>query len=496
MTAWPDLLATALVGTDRRGPATDDAARQLLGEAAAWSVYRRAGVRAMRGLTAPAPAPVESRPVVPAAAASRLAVLMDAEPFAGTDAAGRTALRVEWLRAVIDLDLRVPPEYLPILMEHARIAAEVRPLVMAAGGARTAWLLAQNPQWSFLTATVDESGADDPVTWQEGTTGQRTGYLVALRRSAPEEARALLVADWPQLDVDERTHLLAALAVGLGPADEEFIEQALDDRRREVRFVAGELLSDLPGSAYQDRMARRTAEYLTIVDNRLVVNPPAECDPTMRRDGIDHRPPTGIGARAWWLRQVVAHTPLAAVTDLDPAAFLALPVDDDWAAVVQEGLAEAAKEQRDPRWSAALLDALTPRLAANKALAAVIADLLPALDDADILQRTVAVLTRPPGELTRLVPVLLDRCPAPWSDELAEAALRNVLVVGLTTPAPYDVYAATRTAGLRLPHSYAARATELAERLTTKDSFDRRAQIFDRLVQTLQFRHSMIQELA
>ena len=48
---------------------------------------------------------------------------------------------------------------------------------------------------------------------------------------------------------------LDSLRTGLGPQDEPFLEQALADRSRNVRAVAAELLSALPGSALAARMA-------------------------------------------------------------------------------------------------------------------------------------------------------------------------------------------------------------------------------------------------
>ena len=51
----------------------------------------------------------------------------------------------------------------------------------------------------------------------------------------------------------QRASLLAVLAPGLSLDDEEFLETALDDRAGEVREVARQLLSRLPGSAFRRR---------------------------------------------------------------------------------------------------------------------------------------------------------------------------------------------------------------------------------------------------
>src|SRR4030095_13683956 len=89
---------------------------------------------------------------------------------------------------------------------------------------------------------------------------------------------------------------------------------------------------------------------------RLVVKPPDELDPALRRDGVGAAPVRGIGAGAWLLEEVVAGTPLATWTDLDPAGYLALARGHDWANPLLHGWAKAAVTQRDVPWAAALLD--------------------------------------------------------------------------------------------------------------------------------------------
>lgn len=513
MTGWPDLLATALVGTDRRGAATDEAAQTLLDEAAGWTLYRRAGVRTVDGLPAADPAPAESRPVVPPAAADRLAVLADPESD-GLDATTRLELLGEWLSTVVSRDRRVPGEHLPDLFELARRHVHLRRLVVAAAGARAGWLAGLNPEWTFLTATPDRSAAADPASWLEGTPGQRAGHLAERRRADPPAARALLADEWGTLGPDERAGLLAELAVNLDRADEDFLEQALDDRRKEVRSVAVGLLASLPGSAYNARMAERARACLTVVRGRLVVTPPTEFDPALRRDGVEPRPPARTGERAWWLRQILARAPLP--ESVAPVALLSTV--DEWADELYRGLAQAAAQRRDPRWAAVLLDLLAPRLKPGDVDWPVVEELYAALPPDDLVARAEDALADPAGGLGRLLVRLLAECPVPWPDRLAIAVLSGLETHARRDRMPYDLFAVGRLAAVRMPPTLAGadqagnlggagHGSSLADlAAAAADRFradppdptrpnNGRVEVFDRLTMVLRLRHEMIREI-
>jgi hypothetical protein len=469
---WTDLLATALVGTDRR---PGIAAAALLDRAAAVSVYRRAGTRPVEGLAPPAPAPVEDNPVVRAAAANRLAILADPDIYG--DATIRLALLAEWLAEAGRRGWLVPPELLPDLLDLGRRQRELRPLVVIAGGARLGWLARQNPEWTYILLTEGEP-ARDGRGWHDGTRGQRMTYLTALRRTDPAAGRALLTEEWSALPPDERVELLPRLAVGLGPEDEEFLEAALDDRRREVRVAAIDLLGALDGSAYNERMATRARAGLTAHDGVITVRPPAECDPSMRRDGVVPKPPSGIGERAWWLEQVLSRSPLA--TWGDPS-FLGHSIEEGWDVVVLRGLARAASSQRDSAWADALLDRID--LAASPA---IVAQLYPALGPAELVKRATEAMHDETAGLGRLIEYVLEHCPAPWPDGLATAVLAGLEAHARHRRMPYDLYRVSRIAALRMRPTFAALAAEIAQRAHG---------VFEPLAEIVQLRHEMIQEL-
>jgi hypothetical protein len=323
-----------------------------------------------------------------------------------------------------------------------------------------------------------------------GTRAQRLHHFHRSRRTDPAAAREWLERDWPALIPDERAELVAALATGLSGADESALERALDDRRKEVRDAAVGLLARLPHSEHQARMAARARAYLSIGDDGgLVVNPPAECDLGMRRDGITPKPPAGVGARAWWLEQVVALAPQTAWPG-SAEEFVRRPVPDGWSTTVHRGLARAAAMQRSPAWAAATLDALGTTHPWDRAAAAA---LYPILDGDQLVARATAALSE---AVNATWGPLLAACPAPWSDGLARAALVGISAFARRSELAGDLYQLCRLGAFRLPVTYAPAARALAEGMSAEGAAPQRGlSALTRMAAVLDFRQEMAAEL-
>jgi hypothetical protein len=493
---WSEIVAAATVGTDRSG-GTDAQATALLEEAAVASVRRRAGAHPVAGLDAPTPAGEETADLAVPAAAARLSVLLAAQDGARLDADTRAALLPEWLSAAATHRRRVPPELLPDLLEAGRRSRDLRPHILAAGGVRVRWLAAQRPEWAYLATTVDAQPVEstDERAWQEGTTGERHGYLAAARRADPAAARALLERDWAGIAGDERGKLIATLRTGLAPDDEALLERALDDKRKEVRTTAADLLAVLPGSAYQQRMSERTRACVT-VGRKITVSPPAECDAGMLRDGVHAKPPTGTGERAWWLEELIARTPLKSWTTDDPAAFVKLKVADDWTWPLRRGLARAAVMQRDSAWAGALLDAFAARVRGgehqeDRLLAEA---LLPVLGAAELAARaTAAVRAFPEAVLGSYRQ--LELCPVPWPAELTAAVFAGIAATAIDAKQGYRVGEICRLAAVSAPVAAMGDAERIATGLASARPDSPNLDSVQRLADVLHFRHDMIQEL-
>lgn len=457
---WDQFVAAALVGTERQdvprtalpdvhGPSESDPAARLLDGAALLAIQRRAGYQAAAGPLEPAPPEDQER--VPASAGQRLARLLDGD---------HQRLLPEWVETAAARELRVPEELLPALLDRGATDRSLRPYLAAVAGRRGRWLAGLNPAWSFLL----EERAGGTEVWELGTRGDRRNYLSELRSRDPAAAREALLTTWGQESAADRATFLALFDTGLSAADEEFLERVLDDRRREIRQVAADLLTRLPGSALGRRMAARSVACLrterTLRGARVVAEPPTVWDPSLERDGVRERPPKGAGQRGWWLEQLLAHTPLATWTSHLGAtpADIVRRVSGDWKTEIHAGWVRAAIVQRDPDWALALLD----REPSGDLLA-----VLPAPARSAAGARVVAAMSFDGHLIT-----LLGAVPGPWSGPLAAAVLAKIEQAA----GAWRVRELSRLAGERMDPSLHDRARD------------------EGLAETLRFRHDMLRE--
>src|SRR5207247_4934337 len=139
------------------------------------------------------------------------------------------------------------------------------------------------PTWEYAAVP------GDAPQFATGSRAARIAILRALRNAGPARARDLLAAAWRELAAEERAALLDTLAINLALDDEPFLEAALDDRAREVRRAAAELLARLAGSRLVTRMIDRVRPRLARaagVEKALGVTLPEQCAAAMARDGV------------------------------------------------------------------------------------------------------------------------------------------------------------------------------------------------------------------
>ncbi|MFL6072700.1 MAG: DUF5691 domain-containing protein [Mycobacteriales bacterium] len=470
---WTELVGAVLVGTDRRPVRTggDD----LLAEAAEAALERYAGwLPPPAGGQPPDPAPEDPRPRVPDAAGRRLRRMLAGE---------HDELLPEWLAVARGTGRRAPEEDLPDLLDHGRAHPTRRTAVAELAGPRGRWLAGLNPRWRYAAEVADPDG-DEPVeeSWRLGSRTQRAALLVALRGRDPAAARDLLASTWSTETAEDRAAFLQALATGLSAADEEFCEAALDDRGRQVREVAADLLARLPDSALAGRMAERAQARVRRDGRRLAVILPTECDEAMRRDGVLPNPRIGTGERAWWLEQIVAATPL----DRWPAALgqplerlVTLRAPDDLHEVVRRGWVRAAVRQGRVDWAYALLG-VRPE-----------PDLLAVLPHDECCSYVAGQLDR--HGFTSDNMALLPRCPDRWTTGLGRAFLAAVeRDVTRAADRPFWLGHVVAGARLALPLELAADAERLAHAVPGGTPA---AAACAELAEVVEFRAQMHQEL-
>jgi hypothetical protein len=452
-------------------------------------------------------APVEDAPVVPAPAAARLRRILRGE---------HARVLPEWLDAASARGLRVPAQLLPDLLERGRGDRALRPSIARAAGRRGVWLALQNTDWAYLVGSGDDPGGG-PEVWETGTRNRRVAYLTGLRGTDPERARDLLRETWAKEPAPDRAAFLATFAHGLSLDDEEFLEAALEDRGKDVRQIASDLLARLPGSAYGERMAARAraclAPEIRTVRGReqtwIKVDPPPAHDEEMARDGIPFHPagsfvPRGgrpVGARSAWLREVLSRTPLATWTELfglPPIEIVCLPISaiaggsspqsesEADGRDVHVGWARAALTQQDAGWARALFKGGVmvdePEALAN---------LLPVLPEAERDAAAADLIRWVRGEIDLLR--VLERVPGPWTGALAAAvvAILTAAAERGTRREEHLINQLCRLAQERLDPAAAPRLDALAAEAgaavprTVTD-----------LIDTLRFRDEMLKELS
>lgn len=499
MKEWEDLVSTALLGTAKRDvpdamtmasrPLADAGVRhaepagRLLDQAAVLTTYRRAGRLPRTGLVVGEPAPPETKPRVSRAAARRLQLLLDDRP----------GLLPEWLALCAEAGARVPEELLPDLFDRARVSRAIARRLAPVAGERGHWLAAQNPEWHQVldhAATTVETL--EPEVWETGRRADRVAYLAALRGSEPAAARELLAASWATEDPGDRVEFAAVLTDGLSADDETFLENALDDRRKEVRELAQVLLGRIPGSGYATRMRQRLRRCIEIKPDgvlrqrpRLEVRPPLEVDRAMRRDGIPAKPPARLGEDppSTWLRELVARSPLSTwteLTGLPPEQTIELHIGPHEDAV-RSGWWAAAVRQENQAWAAALVTTWRPGSTRQPG------PLLEVLEPDRRRTITARMLADYPADEAAIT--WIAGCSGPWDNRLGRTVLRSISE--LRRHRPYALSGVRAVLAERLPIALVGDLEVLAEQRT-----DAMTATLDKVADDIRFRHEMAQEIA
>lgn len=310
---------------------------------------------------------------------------------------------------------RLPDEQLPHALAHGARIPRFRPLWLPVLGERGRWLAAINPDWRYAAVELDDPRSLR-AAWEREPSG-RAALAVTLRRRDPDAARRLIELTW-RGDADAaRRELLATLETGLSPADEPFLEHALDDRDAQVRHKAVSLLARLPASRLVGRMIAAAGDILALEGGQLTPRFPPVIRESLVRDGVT-RPaagPPSANDRSRLLMQTVGVIPPGhweTRLGATPAEIVAAAGPGRWPRTLLGALSAATARHPDRRWVEAILahDGLTERHG----------PLLAQLTASELGARLTAAVA---AEDTAAVVVLLRRWPFAWDEAAARAVI-------------------------------------------------------------------------
>ena len=321
---WENILRTAIAGAERHPVSEADA--QALGISSSAGVVETA-LRALPAakLLQQAAAPIANRP-------EKLAEPCppDERPFCSTPALvslktmlSNTAFSEaipEFFMLLRRSGRRLPPQILPLILDWAARSRNLPADVEWALGPSGPWLARQHPDWSDL---YSQTGSD----WETGTFAQRLQVLKDHRQKSPLAGLALLEKTWAQERAEHRARFLEILRSGLSLADENLLEQTLNDKSRPVRFLAYRLLLLLPDSRLRQNLQALLKEHFqkNTAPEALFQLP----DNSAREDGpwsnirllAIHPEPSTQPADSWFL--LTPPEDLAQAAGLAPEAVLA-----------------------------------------------------------------------------------------------------------------------------------------------------------------------------
>ncbi len=360
---WKTLVKIGLIGTDRSkiseemsqelegmGIKDEDPARLILKAAATMSMMRKAGIQP-KDFEGDLPTTTEKHQtnICSKRAIQYLNMILRRNDL---------SILAEFLTTLKKYNKSLPPESLPLILDKAIKTPSIWEALNPALSGRGRWLMAQNPSWATLgyTPTLDD--------WETGNTKERAAYLRHQRSIDPTAALTLLEETWSQENTTTRKKLLDILEIGLSKGDDAFLSALLENKQKNIREKAANLLSKIPTSSFNQRMLIRLKKLITVKkinkQPTLEIKLPKGVDDTMIKDGIKaslqlYR----SGNKASQLAQMINKLPLDywnELTGLSPLKLLPLFIENAYAYLVLSSVSNAAVHHNNKEWSLLILE--------------------------------------------------------------------------------------------------------------------------------------------
>lgn len=171
--------------------------------------------------------------------------------------------------------------------------------------------------------------------------------------------------------------------------------------------------------AAQGALGKLAARLSGTANGSLQIQPAQEWDKSWSKEGLEETPPQGEGARAFWLRQLVAIVPPALWTKhtgQEAEVFIKPALASDWGDGMVDGLCAATLRFHDAEWAYALYRALLDRSGSAEWREKI----FPLVTVAQRYELCEARMKR--GDMD--VASMLAHCPLPWPESLTQATVR------------------------------------------------------------------------
>lgn len=443
MDLWQDLVKAALVGTDRQTVtppnSTQSPVETLLTQLDSSSppayTLQAAGVLALHrqaswhaphlSVSLPEACEPDEVPCCSAMATQLLGSILSGE---------ERDLLPEWLSLAAQSGQRVSPELLPQLLDFGRQHAQMRATILKVLGKRGQWLAAQKQGWDYAR---DRDNLD-PDVWHTGTSADRLALLTQVCDRDPQEARDLIRTTWKTERAEFRSSCLKMIAPTVELTDAEWLVSLLaSDRSLQVRRDLADLLLLLPNSELCQQVQTLTDPLLDLGQFKgkadVTIRLPQEFTAEMEMIGLQRKPRSGLGEKAWWFQQLLARVPPRHWSDrwrITPAQLLAARIDQ-WQQVVLEGWMLATGRYHDTAWAEAIVDfrieaALKDSKTVDKPeIFAGLDEVVKVLPQGKLLNRCSTLLKHKTltNLATEILLILLSHYQTPWSQKLTQEVI-------------------------------------------------------------------------
>jgi hypothetical protein len=436
MDSMQPLIKTALLGTNtgklRLPPAPAGLGPVLIQlepgdpEASLLTASALVGLASLAGYQ---PSSVEGPSATPCSPAELLPLLPEraAQCFERMLAGEFEAVLPEFLQLAAQYQLRLPPETLPAILELGQTGEY--PGIPEVIGERGRWLARQNPAWGYVLPQQPDQA------WETGARHERFSALKSLRAASPQRARALVQSTWEQDSPEDRALFLAAFDTGLSMEDEPLLEACLNDKRKEVRAAALDLLVRLPESRLVKRAVERVEPLLKfrskfLGGEFLDVRLPESLDPAAKRDGAGGAVlRKKMGEKSNWLAQLLSAVPPSLWCrkwGRSPEKILGAALGSEWKEPVILGWWLATHRAQDSIWAEAFSQFVLKRAEGQAILAGEnwrgISMLLePITLEALALSTIQEAASEPAG--SHPLWLMLEACERPWSAGMGRAVV-------------------------------------------------------------------------